>query len=178
MIVTSHKRPNCVPLLSLIHFDRPLRFAQASRMETEIRRMSQMSLLGDDAVLSPVQVAIILRLSVRAVGMLRRAGKLPMEILFGDLVRWRLSDIREWVWGGIPPHQRLAPLTSIAGPVPPLGEEAWLTIEHLALILGCSVRSIAELRKETRLPPTEADGGLIRWRLSSIRSWVRGACRE
>ena len=177
MFVKSRRGPKCVALLSLIHDERPLTFAQAARMETEIRRISQMSLLGDDAILSPVQVAVVVRLSVRAVGMLRRTSKLPFEIRFGDLIRWRLSDIREWVWWGVPPHQRLTPLTSPAGPVPPLGENAWLTIEHLALILGCSVRTVAKLREQCRLPPTEADGGSIGWRLGTIRRWVWGGWR-
>jgi len=42
-------------------------------------------------------LAKTLSISDRTVWRLRSAGKLPMPITFGGSVRWRLSDIEEWL---------------------------------------------------------------------------------
>ena len=58
-----------------------------------------------------------------------------------------------------------------------LGEDALLTPEHFAIILTCSVRFVARLRKAGRLPPAVRLGKLVRWRLSDVRAWVRAMCQ-
>ena len=61
-----------------------------------------------------------------------------------------------------------------------LGDDALVTPEQFAVILACSVRKLAKLRKEERLPQAirlaETDG-LVRWHLAVIRKWIRAGCR-
>jgi hypothetical protein len=174
-IASTNEQPKRIGLLSLIRNDQSLPPEQAAKAELEIRRTAQMSFLGDDALLTAAHVAVILDCSVRVVGLLRRAGKLPKTLRFGDLVRWRLSDMRAWVWFGIPPDQR--PAQSPVGPVGeviPMGDDDLLSIERLALAFGCCVRTVEELRRGAILPPALRQRGSLRWRLLEIRLWVRG----
>jgi predicted DNA-binding transcriptional regulator AlpA len=163
-----------ISLLSLIQDDRPLPPEQAAKAELEIKRIAAMSLLGDDALLTAAHVGVILNCSYRIVGLLRKAGKLPKTVRFGDLVRWRLSDIRAWVWFGIPPDQRPVPApVQPVGDLPPLPDDDLLSVEHLALAFGCCVRTVEKLRRGAILPPALRQRGSLRWRLLEIRLWVR-----
>jgi predicted DNA-binding transcriptional regulator AlpA len=59
-----------------------------------------------------------------------------------------------------------------------LGEDALLSPEHLAIILGCSARMVSKLRKDRRLPKAVRLGVLVRWRLADVRAWVQAGCRQ
>jgi len=48
-------------------------------------------------LLSAKELAAKLLLSARTVWRLRSAGKLPRPICVGGSVRWRLSDIQQWL---------------------------------------------------------------------------------
>ena len=47
-------------------------------------------------------LAAMLRLSLRTIRLMDRAGKLPEPLRVGGSVRWRLDEIRAWVAGGCP----------------------------------------------------------------------------
>jgi predicted DNA-binding transcriptional regulator AlpA len=66
---------------------------------------------------------------------------------------------------------------SRAAQASPLGDDAIVPSERVALILGCSGREVSVLRKDGRLPPAVRIGRLLRWRLADIRQWVRSGCK-
>jgi len=51
-------------------------------------------------------VAEMLGCSQRGVWRLRDCGKLPPTVSIGRLVRWRLSDISQWIWADCPDVRR------------------------------------------------------------------------
>jgi predicted DNA-binding transcriptional regulator AlpA len=59
----------------------------------------------------------------------------------------------------------------------PLGCFALVTPEQLAVILGCSLRSVAKLREAVKLPPSVRLGSLVRWQLFRIHHWLRQKSR-
>lgn len=59
---------------------------------------SELSLL-----LSGDALARLLQVSKRSLMRLRSAGKLPRPVQLGRSVRWRSTEIREWVAAGCPP---------------------------------------------------------------------------
>jgi hypothetical protein len=159
----------------LLQRGRSLPPAQARRAEIEIRRIAQMSLLGDVALLCAAHVGVILDCSFRAVTLLQCRGRLPKPIQFGDLVRWRLQDIRDRVWAGVPLDE-FPPRAPVRPEVPPLADDALLSNEHFALILGCSVRTVEKLRKAGRLPPAVPGAIPLRCPLLEVRLWVMRGC--
>lgn len=58
------------------------------------------------ALLGIRAVAELLDCSVRHVHRLRDAGKMPQPVRLGSLVKWRRTDIEQWVAGGCPSCRR------------------------------------------------------------------------
>jgi len=57
---------------------------------------------GVDRLITAESLARLLSLSTRTVWRLRSAGKLPRPVQIGGAVRWRDSDIAEWIRLGCP----------------------------------------------------------------------------
>ena len=55
-------------------------------------------------------LAKLLRLSLRSIRKLDRAGKLPKPLRVGRAVRWKFDEIRAWVSAGAPDRQTWARL--------------------------------------------------------------------
>jgi excisionase family DNA binding protein len=53
-------------------------------------------------LISASQLADILSVSERTLYRLKSIGQLPMPIVLGGSVRWRLTEIREWIAQGCP----------------------------------------------------------------------------
>ncbi len=51
-------------------------------------------------------VGELLGLGARTVRRLDVEGRLPMPVKIGGSVRWRLSELRQWIAGGCPPRQK------------------------------------------------------------------------
>ena len=58
-----------------------------------------------EALLNCRQVAQLLGLSVRSVYRLRDGQKMPRPVRVGTLLRWRESDLRQWLDAGCPRTQ-------------------------------------------------------------------------
>jgi len=53
-------------------------------------------------LVTDLEVGAMLHVSRRKVHSMRSAGQLPAEIRIGRSLRWRASDIREWIRQGCP----------------------------------------------------------------------------
>jgi prophage regulatory protein len=51
-------------------------------------------------------VAAMLGIGDRTVRRLDVEGRLPMPVKIGGSVRWRLSELRDWIDAGCPPRQK------------------------------------------------------------------------
>jgi predicted DNA-binding transcriptional regulator AlpA len=142
------------------------------RMIVEINRCARMSWLGDDALLTPEQVAIIKRVSLRSVANQRRDKCLPPAVRLGSLVRWRLQDLRERIRGI---HVLLTEQVYSEN-IPQRPDTEPFTYEHMAMILNCSIRMVAKLRADRRLP-TPFKHHPVLWRPSDIHRWVMSRCQ-
>jgi predicted DNA-binding transcriptional regulator AlpA len=57
-------------------------------------------------LLSARDLAALLQMSLRSIRTLDRAGRLPSPLrLTRGCVRWKLSEIHDWIAGGCPPRQ-------------------------------------------------------------------------
>ncbi len=66
------------------------------------------SMAGSPGTLIDVlAVAEMLNCSTSHVWRLRDSGRMPAPIKLGALVRWRLSDIEEWIAAGCPSRRKL-----------------------------------------------------------------------
>jgi hypothetical protein len=146
--------------------------AEVKRMIVEMNRCARRSLLGEYALLTLEEVALITGHSLRYVAMQKRLRCLPPTIYLGHLVRIRLCDMRR----RIQVMYQLPDGAMSNQDIPQIGDNERLTYAHLAVFLNCSVRMVAKLRKADRLPlpyrtyPTY-------WRPSDIRLWVTRRCR-
>lgn len=61
----------------------------------QVARFSRSS--GETELLTTDDLAELLRLTVRAVYHLRHRGTLPPAVKFGNSLRWRRSDIDDWL---------------------------------------------------------------------------------
>lgn len=59
------------------------------------------------------EVGRMLGLSIRTIRAMDSAGKLPRPIRFGRAVRWRVSEIQDWVDEGSPDRERWEMLKDI-----------------------------------------------------------------
>lgn len=69
----------------------------ADRVEAATPQMSEAMLL------TGVQVARMLQISIRSLYRLRSGKRLPPSLRIGGLTRWRRTDIETWVAAGCPP---------------------------------------------------------------------------
>ncbi len=53
-------------------------------------------------LISASQLADLLSISERTLYRLKSIGQLPLPIVLGGSVRWRLTEIREWIAQGCP----------------------------------------------------------------------------
>ena len=152
------------------------RLAAAWKRRTmEMNRVAAMSLLGEEAILTPEHVAVILGCSVRGVATLRRADRLPPAARIGSLIRWPLFKIRMWAQrecGDYSQIDTIQPANAVA-----LRDDALISPEEFAISLGCSVRHLSKLRQADKLPPVVPVGRSLRWRLGDVRTWVRHGWR-
>jgi excisionase family DNA binding protein len=58
--------------------------------------------LTNERLLTVGDVAEMAQVSTRQVWRLRDAGRLPMPVRVGSQIRWRRSDILEWIASGCP----------------------------------------------------------------------------
>ena len=58
--------------------------------------------MANERLLTVADVAELAQVSTRQVWRLRDAGKLPTPIRVGSQIRWRRSDILEWIADGCP----------------------------------------------------------------------------
>jgi predicted DNA-binding transcriptional regulator AlpA len=66
-------------------------------------RAGDSAVYPSDAVLvTPDQLAVWLQLSKRSLWRLRSAGQLPAPVRLRKAVRWRISDIENWLAQGCP----------------------------------------------------------------------------
>ena len=59
----------------------------------------------DDAeplLVTAMQLARLLQVSVRSLWRLRSAGQLPNAVRVGSSIRWKLAEIRQWIAEGCP----------------------------------------------------------------------------
>jgi prophage regulatory protein len=61
-----------------------------------------MNELKNEKLLKVGDVATLAQISTRSVWRLRDAGKIPMPVRVGGQVRWRFSDITQWIAEGCP----------------------------------------------------------------------------
>ncbi len=61
-----------------------------------------MDALSDVRLLTVRDVAALAQVSTRQIWRLRDTGKLPMPVRVGSQIRWRRSDILEWIVDGCP----------------------------------------------------------------------------
>ena len=146
---------------------------QVQRIICEMDLCASMSLLGNDVLIWDEWVAVILATSSRTVGKRRHAYRLPKAIRLGRLVRWRLSDMRAWIKVKYDLPAEAMSIRDV--PMRPIDGEPF-TIEHLAIFLHCSVRTIRKLLKAGRLPRPYRSHPTL-WRRANIRAWVLGGCR-
>ena len=59
------------------------------------------------ALIAVDQLALLLNCSKRHIYRLTDSGRMPSPVRLGSLVRWRQSDIDEWVTGGCQPSRSL-----------------------------------------------------------------------
>ena len=57
-------------------------------------------------LISASQLADLLSVSERTLYRLKSIGQLPLPIVLGGSVRWRLTEIREWIAQGCPKPTR------------------------------------------------------------------------
>ena len=57
-------------------------------------------------LISASQLADLLSVSERTLYRLKSVGRLPVPIVLGGSVRWRLTEIREWINQGCPKPTR------------------------------------------------------------------------
>lgn len=62
--------------------------------------------VGDPALLDVKQVATILRCSVRHVRRLADAGRMPLALRLGGIIRWDRAAIEAWISEGCPSMRR------------------------------------------------------------------------
>ena len=53
-------------------------------------------------LLTPEELAEMLKVSTRTLWRLLAAGKIPEPVRFGGSTRWRLMDVQDWITGGCP----------------------------------------------------------------------------
>ena len=58
--------------------------------------------MSEDRLLDVSEVASLLGVSARGVWRWRDAGSIPAPVTLGRLVRWRHSEIMEWIAAGCP----------------------------------------------------------------------------
>jgi len=150
--------------------------AEMKRLTMEMNRIAQMSLLGEEAILTPEHMAVILGCSVRGVAKLRKAGRLPPPARIGVLVRWRLFVMRMWAQRKCDSYAPMGAVQPVIGVG--LRDDALMSAEQFAITLGCSVRHLSKLRKGDQLPPPVRVGKTLRWRVGEVRGWVRNAWRR
>jgi excisionase family DNA binding protein len=51
-----------------------------------------------------------------------------------------------------------------------------LNVKEVARLLGCSVRHVHRLADSGRMPGPVRLGGLVRWSLKSLESWIQEGC--
>jgi excisionase family DNA binding protein len=54
------------------------------------------------ALVTAGHVARMLRVSKRTVWRMLSAGRLPVPIRVGGIVRWRIDEIKKWIYAGCP----------------------------------------------------------------------------
>ena len=55
---------------------------------------------GTPAMITAVDFATMLKVSVRTLWRLRSAGQVPEPVRLGGAVRWRLDEVKKWIAGG------------------------------------------------------------------------------
>jgi excisionase family DNA binding protein len=60
-------------------------------------------ILGEPLLISVSELATILKISPRSVWRLLSAGKMVEPIRIGGTVRWRFSEVKDWIQQGCPP---------------------------------------------------------------------------
>jgi excisionase family DNA binding protein len=55
-------------------------------------------------LITAVQFAQLLNVSERTLYRLKSSGKLPTPIVLGGLVRWRVTEVHQWIDQGCPPN--------------------------------------------------------------------------
>ena len=55
---------------------------------------------GTPAMITAVDFATMLKVSVRTLWRLRSAGQVPEPVRLGGVVRWRLDEVKNWIAGG------------------------------------------------------------------------------
>jgi len=59
--------------------------------------------LGEPLLISVSELATILKISPRSVWRLLSAGRIVEPIRIGGTVRWRFSEVKDWIQQGCPP---------------------------------------------------------------------------
>lgn len=54
---------------------------------------------------------------------------------------------------------------------------ALLTINDMAKLLRCSVRTVARMRRDGHIPNPLKIGGALRWRADDVKAWIEGGCK-
>lgn len=57
---------------------------------------------SDPVMITARQLAVILRVSKRQVWRMLSARRVPQPIRIGNVVRWRMAEIEQWVADGCP----------------------------------------------------------------------------
>ena len=68
------------------------------------------------------------------------------------------------------------PRSAIDAVTEALGDDALLTVEDVARVVGCSTRNIYAMIHRKAIPFPIKVGALTRWRLGTIRQWIAGGC--
>ena len=71
---------------------------------TDERIVGRDSAPAESVLIDVEQVAAILRCSTRHVYRLADAAKMPRPLKLGALVRWRRSELLDWIDASCPPH--------------------------------------------------------------------------
>ena len=53
---------------------------------------------------------------------------------------------------------------------------ALLTINDMAKLLRCSIRTVARMRRDGHVPSPLKIGGALRWRVDVVKAWIDQGC--
>jgi len=76
---------------------------EASSSELPVKSIPTSTSVDGSLLIDAAEVASLLGISVRTVWRLKDRGKLPKPVSLGSLVRWRRTEIDEWIGAGCPP---------------------------------------------------------------------------